>query len=157
MKIIPRDVLLLQLEELKYYDFPCEDSNSKIKNNPWIEKLIQEFDIPEDLEGAFVEYALEFLQNPQGCINFNSNFWGDEDLAQDIINKCYCFFHPIAEYVYPNSTIRTIIEPSHQGKSTICILKDHTCIYFEYKKVWHLWCEPQELFAVLAQLALSMS
>ncbi len=147
-----REILIKQLEEINTY-MNLSGSKDKLIDNTWIDVWSKEFKIPQNLKLAFIEYALEFLLEPYGCINFNSAFWGNEDLTVDIINKFKYFYQPIAEYLYPNSDINIVVEPSFEDTSTICILKNNVCIYYSYEKVWHLWSEPNELFSFLKDIA----
>lgn len=145
------DVLIAQLENMNDLGY--------IQNadpDQWIKELIAEFEIPDKLIPAFIAYAEEFLQQPEGCLNESGPFWNDYDVLMGIISKFRMFHEPIVMNAHPNFNwldSRIIIEPSYEGATTICIIINNKCVLLDDIKAWHFWFSPEDLLDHLARIA----
>jgi hypothetical protein len=144
-------VLVAQLESMNELGYVQDGEPDQ-----WIKELITEFEIPDKLIPAFIAYAEEFLQRPDGCLNESGPFWNDHDVLMGIISKFRMFYEPIVMNAHPNLNwldSRIVIEPSYEDTTVICIVINQKCTFLDNIKAWHFWFSPEGLLDHLARIA----
>jgi len=159
-----REIFLRQLRNM--------DGDSKVT---WVNKekgrqyqvLAKRFQIPEDLQAAFIAYLREYAENVGQCTRTDGVFFNDENVDSGIYDKLYYFYRPIADELeknFPGLRIRIYIEPSCDDRSAVLfVVESFDRKYFalpfvileDHFKVWNAFFdrfEPEAVYKFIGEM-----
>lgn len=116
-----------------------------INVDPTTRRLAEDHEIPVEYHGAFDAFCIEYLIEHDEYPHESGIFWGGDNPLNDIINKWYSFYRPIADAVENNLgnqvCLDVYVEPSYLATTTIIITASNkdgkeTLVYRCRKNNW---------------------
>lgn len=130
-------------------------------------ELADEFQIPENLQGAFTAYAREYAENVGQCTRTDGVFFNEENVNAGIYDKLHYFYRPLADELekdLPGLRVRVYIEPSFDDTSTVLLVAESMrrgiyalpfVVFEDNSKVWNAFFDrftPEKVYELIRKM-----
>ena len=124
------------------------------------------FDVPEDLQEAFLAYHREYIYDHGQVTCYDGVFFDEDDISRGIRKKVSYYYEPMVQFLrilYPGLRFSTRVEASRKDRSAVMVIAENrtenglltmpVLVLYETWKVWYSPFEhpgnPQEVYREL--------
>lgn len=138
----------LFLRQLRYF----KDGNKIIdyEEEVSIPELVAVFDVPEDLQEAFLAYHREYIYDHGQATCYDGVFFDEDDISRGIRMKISYYYEPMVQFLrilYPDLRFSTRVEASRKDRSAVMVIAENrtengllpipVLILYDTWKVWY--------------------